>query len=179
LQSLAKNARVTGLKPAAAAAAVLAGAACDLLLAGPHGRHFMWGFAPDASMLVVVWLALRAETWASATAGFFTGFLRDGISAGPAGGWALVMILAAFLIKALMTAVEVNRVWSAAAVTFAAVAVSGIVLYPLLMYIYTGMSPVRVIYQYFSIYCIQAVSTALIGIPAYRFLDRAAAERRE
>jgi rod shape-determining protein MreD len=179
LQAIAKNVRVTGLRPPACVAAVFAAGACDLLLDGPHGRHFLWGFAPDVAVMMLVWLALRAESWASVVAAFFLGFLRDGISAGPAGGWALVLIVVALLIRALLVAVEVNRAWSAAALTFVAAAMSSIFLYPLLMYIYTGMNAVRVIYQYFSIYCLQALTTALIGIPVFRLLDRAAAERRE
>ncbi|MDR1040230.1 MAG: rod shape-determining protein MreD [Deltaproteobacteria bacterium] len=179
MSGIAKNIRAKGLTPAGAALALLAGGAFDLLFDGPHGRRFLWGFAPDASALVLVWLALRAETWAVAGGGFFLGFLRDGISYGPAGGWALVMVLEALLAKALMRTVEINRTWSACLVAFAAVLAGGIVLYPLLMYIYTGMNPVRVIYQHFSIYCIQGLTTALAGIPVFRFLDRAAAERRD
>jgi rod shape-determining protein MreD len=179
LATLAKSALVTGVRPAAVAAVVLAGAACDLLLDGPHGRHVLWGLAPDAAALVLVWLALRAEPWAAAGGAFFLGFLRDGISAGPAGGWAMVMVAEALIIKAATGTVDINRVWTACLVSFAAVTLSGIVLYPLLMYIYTGMSPVRVIYPYFSIYCIQGVATAATGIPVFRLLDRAATVRGE
>jgi rod shape-determining protein MreD len=174
LPSLAKTRPEKGTGAAGAVLAVLAGGAFDLLLDGPHGRHFLWGCAPDAAALALAWLALRAETWAAAGGGFLLGFLRDGVSSGPAGGWALVMVLEALLIKALMRAVEINRSWSACLVVFAAVIAGSVVLYPLLMYLYMGVNPGRVISQYFSIYCIQGLTTALAGYPAFRSMDRAA-----
>jgi rod shape-determining protein MreD len=134
--------------------------------------------APDAAVLAVVWLALRAEAWAAAAGAFVLGFMRDGMSAGPAGGWALVFVLTALAVKAVAAAVEVDRTWSECLAAFAGVLAVGIVLYPILMYIYSGMSPVRVIYLYFSLYCIQGLTTALAGVPVFRAFDRASASAR-
>jgi rod shape-determining protein MreD len=127
--------------------------------------------------VVLVWLAFRAETWAAVSGGFVMGFLRDGVTAGPAGGWALTMVLEALALKAVSRSVEVGRVWSPMLAVFAVVIAGCVVLYPFLMYVYTGLSPIRVIYPYFSIYCIQAVTSALISPPACRLLDRAALGR--
>jgi rod shape-determining protein MreD len=156
---------------------VAAGGALDLLLEGPQARRLLWGCAPDPAALALVWLALRAEAWAASAGAFALGFLRDGVSAGPAGGWALTLVLLALLVKALTYAVEINRSWSVFLLLFAAVLFVGLVLYPFLMYIFTGISPLKLLYQYFSIYCIQGLTTALLGLPAFRLLDRAAAER--
>jgi rod shape-determining protein MreD len=149
-----------------------------LLLDGPQARHLFTGYAPDMAALAVVWLALRSEAWAAVAAAFVLGFMRDGISAGPSGGWALVLILEALALKGLASAAELDRAWGAALALFLSVSVAGLVLYPILMYIYFGVSPVRMFYLHFSIYCIQGLTTALAGIPAFRILDRVAAGRR-
>jgi rod shape-determining protein MreD len=159
--------------------AVLAAGILDLLLDGPPAGILLRGYAPDPVTLVTVWLALRSEAWAACAGGFFLGFLRDGISAGPAGGWALVLVLQALLVKAVTRSVEINRPWSAAFTAFAAVLAGTVVFYPLLMYVYAGMNPVRVIYQHFSIYCIQGILTACLSLPVYGLLDRMAGERGE
>jgi rod shape-determining protein MreD len=158
---------------------VLAGAGFDLLMAGPHGRRILWGVSPDPAVLALVWLALRTETWTASLGAFILGFLRDGVSSGPAGGWALVMVLTVFLLKALTGAVEIGRSWGAALLCFASVVIEGVVLYPILMYIYMGLSPVGVIFQYTSVYCIQAVVTAILALALYKPLDRAAFIRRD
>jgi rod shape-determining protein MreD len=127
----------------------------------------------------VVWLALRSEAWAACSGGFLLGFLRDGITSGPSGGWALVMVLLALLVRAMTGAVEINRSWSSFVAVFAASLLGAVVLYPLLMYVYIGVSPVRVIYQHFSIYCATSLVTALFSLPVYRLLDRTTGERGE
>jgi hypothetical protein len=86
------------------------------------------------------------------------------------------MILEALLIKALLAAVDTGRTWrGVSALTASAVLAGGIVLYPVLLYFYSGVSPVRVFHRHLDIYCIQGLTTALAGLPVFRLLDRAAA----
>jgi H+/Cl- antiporter ClcA len=89
------------------------------------------------------------------------------------------MVLVALAVKALAGALDVGRTWSAALAAAAAFLAGSVVIYPILMYIYTGVSPYRVIFQSISIYCIQGLITGLCSPPAFRLLDRAALSRRD
>jgi cell shape-determining protein MreD len=67
------------------AVVVLMGILYASFIAAPRMRLLVWGIPPDLTILIVVWLGLRAELWLGASGAFVLGIAEDGLSLVPTG----------------------------------------------------------------------------------------------
>ncbi|MDR2349607.1 MAG: rod shape-determining protein MreD [Deltaproteobacteria bacterium] len=141
--------------------------------AAPGSRGLLSGiFAPDVSLMILVWLALRTEFHVACLGAFLFGFARDGLSLGPAGFYPSLLVLLAIAIGVLSDFFDFNRPRMAGILVFAVFGIVRGVFLPGIFFLLEGTFPRGAAYPLFLTLCLQGVSTALFAAIFFGLFDK-------